>query len=109
MASSGDTMHEYIITMLNNGLNRERIEEHLVENGHEIQFVKEVVRESVKLRYAKRRSHGLSLILCGAVICFASFLLTITSSFTHSSFGIVLYGLTTVGIIVVFAGFTKIF
>ena len=54
-------------------------------------------------------AQGLTLILIGAVICLMSFALSITASETHLNFPLVLYGLTSVGIIVVFAGFMKVF
>ena len=103
------SLTKYVISMLAEGKDRAHIETQLLEKGHDEKFVKELVKEAQKLHYAIRRSQGLTLILVGAVICFVSFLLTITSSFTHSSFPWVLYGLTSVGILVVFAGFMKVF
>ncbi len=100
---------EKILHMLDEEYGRERITTELLEQGYDEEIVKELVKESIKLRHSKRMSQGLTLILIGAVICFASFLLTITSSFSHSSFPIVLYGMTSAGILVVFAGFTKVF
>ncbi len=109
MAEQTEELSKYVISLLNDGQGRETIEHDLMAKGHDEKFVKNLVRESQKLRYAIRRTQGLSLILAGAVICFASFLITITSSFSHGSFPYVLYGLTSVGIIVVFTGFTRIF
>jgi hypothetical protein len=103
------TLSPYIVNLLDNGKTRDEIEADLVEKGHDVKFVKELVQQTSKLRYARMRAHGLTMILIGGVICFLSFLLTITSTFTSSSFSYVLYGLTSVGIIVVFAGFTKVF
>ena len=57
----------------------------------------------------RNRNQGVNLIIMGAVVCFLSFLLTITSSFSHGSFPYVLYGLTSCGILIAFAGFTKVF
>jgi hypothetical protein len=100
---------QQVLNMLNEGTGREQIESILLEKGHDERFVKDLVQETVKLRHARQRSQGLTLILSGAVVCFLSFLLTITSSFSHSSFPMILYGLTSVGIIIVFAGFMKVF
>ncbi len=109
MVNQQESISEYVISLLNNGQRREEIEAQLMEKGHEETFVKEIVVESIKLRDSKRRSQALALVLSGAVICFLSFLLTITSSFSHGSFGFVLYGLTSLGIVVVFAGLMKVF
>ena len=95
--------------MLSNGQGREQIEAALLLQGHDDNFVKELVEECIKLHYAKRRAQGLTFILCGAVVCFLSFLLTITSSMTHFSFPLVLYGLTSAGLLLVFTGFMKVF
>ena len=100
---------EYVMNMLNDSRSRAEIEATLLQKGHDEKFVKELIAETVKLRDAKRRSQGLVLILTGAVICFSSFLLTITSSFTHTSFPMVLYGLTSLGILVAFTGLIKVF
>jgi len=109
MAIGPDSMCTYVISMLDSGMKREQIEIHLRENGHDEKFVKDLLTESIRLRHAKRRSQGLVLILSGAFICLLSFALTITSTFTQGNFAFVLYGLTGIGIIAVFAGFMKVF
>ncbi len=109
MTNDRDTLSTYVFALLEEGQGREQIETHLLEKGHEEDFVREFVQETVKLRYATRRNQGVNLIIMGAVVCFLSFLLTITSSFSHGSFPYVLYGLTSCGILIAFAGFTKVF
>ena len=109
MTTSHGQLSELVFRMLEDGAGKEQIETNLFAQGYEESFVKEFVTEAIKHRNLKRRSHALLLILCGAVICFASFILTITSSFSHDSFPWILYGLTTIGIVVVFAGFMKVF
>ena len=100
---------KHIISLLEDGRTREEIETTVLANEQDEEYVKEIVAEAIKLYLIKRRSQGFLLILVGAVICFSSFLLTITSSFSHGSFPWVLYGLTSLGIIVAFAGFMKVF
>ena len=99
----------YVVTLLLAGHQRAQIEDRLVEQGHEKKFVQELVAEAVKLHNMKIRSQGLALILGGALVCLISFVLSITASATHLNFPFVLYGLTSIGIIIVFAGFMKIF
>jgi hypothetical protein len=103
------SLGDYVLRSLNDGRLRADIEAELMAEGHDERFVKEIVHETVKLRYARRRSQGLAFILVGALICFASFLLTITASGIQGNFSFILYGLTTVGIIFVFSGFTMVF
>ncbi len=109
MANEKESLGQYVLNLLNEGQGRDQIEQALQARGFEEHFVKSFVSEAIKLRNSRRRVQGLVLILGGAVICFLSFLLTITSTFTQGSFPYVLYGLTTAGIIVVFCGFMKIF
>lgn len=109
MIAEKESVSKLVSSMLHNEMSRDEIETQLLEQGYEAAFVKELVAESVKMRDLKRRTQGLALILSGAVICFFSFLFTITSSYTHSSFPYVLFGLTSVGIVVVFAGLMKVF
>ena len=99
----------YVVTLLMAGHKREQIEDRLREQGYDERFVLELVAEGVKLHNMKIRAQALTLILTGAFICLLSFVLSITASFTHLNFPIVLYGLTSLGIIIVFAGFVKIF
>ncbi len=109
MTTQHDTLNSYVSSLLESGQGREEIETHLLGKGHEEGLVKEVVGEAIQQRYAVRRGQGLNLVLSGAVICFLSFLLTITSSFSHGSFPYVLYGLTSVGIATAFIGLMKVF
>src|SRR3569833_1940701 len=103
------SLNKYVLSMLNNGHSRNAIAQDLREKGHEEQSVTELIAESLKLRANQQRSTGLYLILGGALICFLSFFLTITSSYTAGIFSLVLYGLSSAGIIVVFAGLMKVF
>ncbi len=109
MVEKQDTLYSYVINLFDQGMPREQIVSHLLDNEHDETFARQLVTEAGRLRDARRRSQGLTLILCGAFVCLMSFVLTITSSFTQSSFPYVLYGLTSVGIIIVFAGFMKVF
>ena len=109
MSVESKSLGNVVISMLDDGMRRDDIIESLIGKGHDERFVRELVAESSKLRDTKRRAQGLALILGGALICFLSFLLTITSSFTSTSFPYVLYGVTSLGVLVVFAGLMKVF
>ena len=103
------SLTDHVLNLLDNDKTREDIQAELLQMGHEEKFVKELVQETIKLRNAKRRTTGLQLVVAGAVICFASFLCTITTTSINGHFPYVLYGLTGLGVIVAFAGFTKVF
>lgn len=100
------SLAEQVVDLLNRGRKREQIIEELQAQGHEAYFARNLVEETYKMRTAKLRSQGLTLVLIGAVVCLLSCILTIT---TTSSLSLVLFGLTSVGILFVFAGLIKIF
>ena len=99
----------HILIRLSEGHSRQQVESDLIELGHEERFIKELVHEAVKLRNSKKRVLGLSLILAGAIVCLLSCILAITLHMSQGNFSLVLYGFTSIGIILVFAGFTQVF
>ncbi len=101
------SLTEQILELLNRGKKREQIIAQLLEQGHEEYHLRTLLQEAIKMRQAKARSQALLLILVGAAICLLSCILTITS--TSTNMPMVLFGLTTLGIIIVFAGLVKIF
>jgi len=111
MTNTPDTLSltQYMLGLLNKRQTRDEIVSELLQKGHDEEFIKSLLHETIKQRYAKMRSQGLVCILAGAIICLLSFALTITSSYTHLSFPFVLYGLTSLGILVIFAGLVKLF
>jgi hypothetical protein len=106
---NNETPGQYTMRMLEEGETREQIEKALMEQGHAYAFVKELVAETAKLRYAQRRVKGLAMILGGALICLISFLLTVTDAVSGNTYFTVLFGLTSLGVIVVFVGLMYVF
>ncbi len=109
MAVTTNSLRDEVLALLEHGQGREQIETSLVEKGHDVRFVSELVRETIKFRQSKRMAEGLALILAGAVVCLTSCVLSLTLNLSHEAFTWVMYGLTSVGIVVVFAGFMRIF
>lgn len=98
-----------ILDLLGRGYKKEQVEAELLKQGHEAYFVKQIVQETINLRNSKSRAQALTLILIGAALCLASCILTMGSSLSHGSFSVVLYGLTSIGIIIIFIGLSRIF
>ena len=94
---------------LDKGYNNEQIKTELQKRGFEERHLPEMLKEITRLRNARKTSAGLMLILIGGVVCLLSCVLTMTSNYSHSNFAIVLYGFTTIGILIVFGGLMKIF
>ncbi len=102
-------VNEFVYSMLRDGKGREYIEHELIQLGHEERFVKEIIAETMKLHNTRKRAEGLVFILAGAFVCFLSCALTLMHVFSQESFSMVLFGLTSAGIVLVFFGFMKIF
>lgn len=103
------TIQQRAKTWLDNGLNDQQIENELLTTGTDARHIPDMLKEIKKLRNARKTSSGLIYILIGAVVCLLSCVLTMTSTYSNSNFSLVLYGFTTIGIIVVFIGLMKIF
>ncbi len=96
-------------TWLDKDMNDVQIEAELLATGADERHVATMLAEIKKLRNARKTANGLIYILIGAVTCLLSCILTMTSSYSNSSFSLILYGITTIGIIIVFVGLMKIF
>ena len=104
-----ETLSSHIADRLRQGQKKDDIVAALLQDGHEERFARDIVNETAKMRNARALQQGLTLILIGGLMALASCIITIMSSFSSQGFGIVLYGMTTAGIVLIFAGFTKIF
>lgn len=106
---TNETPSAYAQRMLDRGVTRQQVENELVSMGHPRQFAAEIVTEVARMLDSKKRSQGLVLIMAGAFICFLSFLLTVTGFVSGDAYNFVLFGVTSLGVIVIFAGFTMVF
>lgn len=84
----------------------ERIRTELSALGVEERYLPEMLKEIKRLRQSKNMTSGLIFILIGAFTCLMSCIVTIVS---ESNMDLTLYGLTSVGIVIVFIGLYKIF
>ena len=99
-------LKEATISWLSTGLDNKQISAELLAMGVDERNIPEMLREINKMRSARNTTRGMYLVLGGAILCLASCVITILS--THTS-GMVLYGLTTLGLGIAMAGLYKIF
>ncbi|MBS1771830.1 MAG: hypothetical protein JST82_03145 [Bacteroidetes bacterium] len=109
MAVSNTNIQWEVKEWLDKGLSNDDIAVELGKRGFDERSLPEMMAEIKRLRNARKTSSGLILILIGGVVCLLSCILTMTSSYSHTNFEIVLYGFTTLGILIVFGGLMKIF
>lgn len=104
--SQNTITHDYVLGWLEKGLSNNQIEAELISLGIEERNIPEMLKEITKMRNARNTTKGLYLMLAGASLCLISCVVTLMSSQTSA---IMLYGVTSVGIIIIFAGLVKIF
>jgi hypothetical protein len=102
------TNSEMVLSALGEGKTRDEIKSTLMAAGVEERFAADLIKEVSKLYRSKRAAKGLTLIAIGALICFLSCVSSLFF-FTQGSFAWTLYGLTSVGVLIVFAGLIKVF
>lgn len=107
MDTNLSSIHTRATEWLDKGYDNQQISNELMKLGIEEGHVPEMLKEIVKLRNSRKTASGLVFILIGAVICLISCIVTLTSDTHNITF--VLYGLTSLGIIIVFGGLMKIF
>jgi hypothetical protein len=103
-----NTLTQQVLSMLDKGSTRQDVIDSLQQAGHDESFVKEFVGEAIKNYTLKRRAQGFALILGGAIICLLSCVATLVAG-GGTALPYMLYGATSLGIIVVFAGLMRIF
>lgn len=98
-----------LLQLLREGKSDEQIRAALIARHGDTHVVPELMREVGKLRSSRNMSLGLAIVLSGALILLVSFIMAILRFHSNDSLSFVLYGLTSLGILVVFFGLMKIF
>lgn len=107
MVPSKASFEQHIKDWLQLGLGLKEIERKLADMGMEEGSIPTMMKEITKLRNARKTTKGLVFILVGAALCLVSCIITL--AMPQSDTKLVLYGLTSLGIILVFIGLMHIF
>ncbi|MBK7665941.1 MAG: hypothetical protein IPJ32_00520 [Sphingobacteriaceae bacterium] len=86
----------------------EKITEILLEKHNDEAMVYAVVKKVKSDHYAKHRKEGLVILGIGLVVILAGFLITCFNFHSNKSFTMAMYGLTSLGLVIVFVGLYKI-
>lgn len=106
MSSSLDL--ESLQALFKSGTPKEDIRQMLVKAGFEDERAEDMLKEWQKTKQAARTSTGFMVTGTGAVICILSCLVTMLQLAPGMN-GIFLYGLTTVGAVIIMTGLWMIF
>lgn len=109
MENQTQNLYDLAQRLKTDGYDKVYIVSELRKQGANDDVIKEIVDKIIHHKSGKKLRQGLNTTAVGALILFSSFLLTITSGYTHFSTGFVLYGLTSVGIVVVMYGLYLLF
>lgn len=97
-----------IATWANEKLSLEVVTQKLTDLGYDSETLNLAVQEYKKLKRSKRQSTGFCFTIIGAALGFISCLLTILNP-VPSLYNIILYGLTSLAIVVIICGLYHIF
>lgn len=86
----------------------EKITEILLQKHNDEAMVYAIVKRVKSEHYAKHRKEGLVILGVGLVLILAGFLITCFNFHSNKSFTVAMYGLTSLGLVVVFVGLYKI-
>ena len=86
----------------------EKITEILLEKHNDEAMVYAVVKKVKSDHYAKHRKEGLVVLGIGLFVILVGFLITCFNFHSNKSFTMAMYGLTSLGLVIVFVGLYKI-
>ena len=85
------------------------IEKHLLEQCANKELVDEVLKQIKAVYYARRRKNGLVKMGFGSILLLVGFALTVMNFYSNESFGAVMYGFTSAGLLLLFWGLYDMF
>lgn len=94
---------------LANGKNFDEIFKILLIEYNDEAMVYAIIRKLKSEYYAEKSKEGRKFLFFGSILMFSGFLITCVNFHSNQSINFAMYGLTTVGLILVFVGLYKIF
>lgn len=104
IAANDDKIRQW----LENNTKPDSVRSELLSQGFDNEMAEAYVKAYMKFKNAKRQRAGFILLASGAVIGFISCVLTILNPFP-SLYEIILYGLTSLSVLIIFAGLYLVF
>jgi hypothetical protein len=94
--------------LIEEGNEFDSVRQHLEASGADALTVDTIIRQIKSLSYLKRRKRGVILGLIGSIMLIVGFILTVI--FYHSGVSIhyVMYGMTSIGVILLIAGLVEV-
>lgn len=86
----------------------DKVKQQLSNSSDNHELIDAVLKQFKKEYYEQKRKEGLAKISLGAIVILAGFLITCFNFHANQSFTFAMYGLTSIGICIVFWGLYKI-
>lgn len=86
----------------------DKVKKELTTLSDDVELNEKVFQHFKKEYYTHKRKQGVSIIGLGALVILAGFCITCFNFNSNESFNFAMYGLTSIGICIVFFGFYKI-
>ena len=102
------TLRHHILSLLEKGHTTGDIEESLTNEGHDAGAIRTILSRLSRMQSGRKQVQAVSLIVAGSILCLLCILLAVTAIFPHSGFYTALYGLSSVGALLVVAGLMMI-
>jgi hypothetical protein len=96
-------------SMMDNGTAASEIEKELAAKGLDQQHISDLIQRGKKWQGAKRTRKGSLLVLVGVITLGIGFLSCLVVHYTGGEIGLPLYGITILGLLIVFSGLIFIF
>ncbi len=99
-----EALNHHIISLLEKGHSTGEIESTLKSEGHDASAIRTLMLKLSKIQTGRKQVQGVSLIIAGSILCLLCLLITIMAIYPHSGFYMAMYGLASVGALLVLAG-----
>jgi hypothetical protein len=99
-----ESLYVFAKSLADNNVSFNEIEQQLSQKTTDAGLVTEITNQVKKVHYAVKRKHGFIKLGFGALFLVAGFLVTCINFHTNQSFTIVMYGSSSIGLLLVFWG-----
>jgi hypothetical protein len=103
-----DELYAIARNSFHDGITGDKLEQLLMQHSSDHAMIFAVIKKMKSDYYEKRRNEGLLIIAVGAVFILAGFIITCFNYHDNKPFSFAMYGLTTIGIGIMFYGLYRI-
>jgi hypothetical protein len=103
-----DYLYVYAKNLADNHVSFDEIEKQLLQKTTDESLVVEIIKQLKKIKYAIKRKSGVVKIIFASVFLFVGFFITCVNFHSNQSFTNVMFGFTTLGLLLLFWGLYEV-